>query len=532
MSKIATYLNEHVAGEVLADTLSLERAARDGSIVLQTPEVLVHAANTSDIRKIMRFCWQLAEKGHALPVIARGHGTSSTGNAVGRGIILDQTKYRNSVIELDAKQQLVHVAGGATLDVANAALSSYGLRLPSASPSGRSSGTVAGAIADRASGLDVHKTGGIGAVVQKLEVVLANGDVLQTGRIAKKEVNRRKGLQTREGDIYRQLDNLISDNQELLDQLDDATSEHSPYGALAKVKQRDGSFDLTPLFVGSQGAFGIISEAILKADFVSHSRALVIATFSSMNDAQSAAELAQKSKASVVELIDGRIFADALRQGKRYEWLTKEVLTGAVLLVTFDDFSERQRQRQLKRLVKKLEPSALGVHEVADGTEQDVVALHSAIELASHPISRPRMMMPQVFSGIWVPAVRLDGFLADVRALEMKMSINLPVRVDMQSNNVDFYPVFDAGAVSDRQRIMKLLKELALLVKKHEGSLVGRGGAGQLKGVVIDNVVDAEVLELQEKVRTIFDPRGILNPSAVAPASRTLVSRINDWCRN
>ena len=79
--------------------------------------------------------------------------------------------------------------------------------------------------------------------------MLANGDVLQTGRINKRELNKRKGVQGFIGDIYRGIDGIIEEYADVLGQLN--MNDMTGYNSIADVKRKDGSFDLTPLFVGS-----------------------------------------------------------------------------------------------------------------------------------------------------------------------------------------------------------------------------------------------------------------------------------------
>src|SRR5690606_33338002 len=103
MSKIAKYLNEHLAGEVVSSGQDVVNASVDGSQLLRQPEMIAYAASTNDIRKIARFCWQLAEKGHSLSVTVRGRGTDTTGAATGPGIIISPEKYMTQVVGIDPK---------------------------------------------------------------------------------------------------------------------------------------------------------------------------------------------------------------------------------------------------------------------------------------------------------------------------------------------------------------------------------------------------------------------------------------------
>ena len=77
--------------------------------------------------------------------------------------------------------------------------------------------------------------------MQSLQVVLANGDLIQTGRLTKRELNHKKGLSTFEGEIYRQLDGLINDNWDLIQSSRKNVSKNSAGYNLIDVKRKDGS---------------------------------------------------------------------------------------------------------------------------------------------------------------------------------------------------------------------------------------------------------------------------------------------------
>ena len=85
------------------------------------------------IRKIARFTWQLAEKGHTVGVTVRGFGGDTTGAAIGKGIVVDTSRQLNGIIEIAAKDKLIHLQPGASLSVVEEALKWQGLALPGAS---------------------------------------------------------------------------------------------------------------------------------------------------------------------------------------------------------------------------------------------------------------------------------------------------------------------------------------------------------------------------------------------------------------
>ena len=76
--------------------------------------------------------------------------------------------------------------------------------------------------------------------------------------------------------------------------MDPALPDTVGYSGISRVKQKDGSFDLTPLFIGSQGSLGVICEVIMKAQFIRPEYSVVAASYKKLSDAQSAVELADE----------------------------------------------------------------------------------------------------------------------------------------------------------------------------------------------------------------------------------------------
>jgi FAD/FMN-containing dehydrogenase len=98
MSKITQYLNEHILGEVTSAETVCQRFSHDGSVLSIKPEMVVSPRVTNDIRKVARFSWQLAEKGHTLPITVRGSGSDKTGAAIGKGIIINTIAHLDNII--------------------------------------------------------------------------------------------------------------------------------------------------------------------------------------------------------------------------------------------------------------------------------------------------------------------------------------------------------------------------------------------------------------------------------------------------
>src|SRR6185436_1478144 len=147
-------------------------------------------------------------------------------------------------------------------------------------------GTGGGAIANNAGGDKSVKYGTIGKYIKELRVVLANGEIIETKRLNKREFNKKLGLTNFEGEIYRSLDALLEENHDTVQLMERSLTKHSAGYNLADVKHKDGSVDLTPLFVGSQGTLGIITEAVLSTELHSPATTLVAAYFDDIRVAE------------------------------------------------------------------------------------------------------------------------------------------------------------------------------------------------------------------------------------------------------
>lgn len=527
MSKISQYLNEHILGEVTSADSARKYFSTDGSVLSITPEIIVHPRVTNDIRKVARFTWQLAEKGHVMPVTARGGGSNLTGAAIGKGIIINNLAHLNKIIyiSLKNKDQFVHVQPGANFGALNETLKSHNMTI-SAHPSSASYSTIGGAVANNSSG----KAGPIRDWITRLEVVLSNGDLIETTRISKRDLNKKKGLQTFEGEIYRKIDGIIEDNQHLItDKIDPSLRDNAGYPGITKVKQRDGSFDLTPLFIGSQGTLGIISEIVLKTDFFSDEESAIVATFSDPEVARDAADILAALKPSSVEVMDGELFRVAQKHGRKYLFQNNdtETIVNSVVFASFDDISDRARNHKIKSAIKKLSKLETNVFTSTDYPIDELYSIRNVSSVILQPDSKDESM-PSLIDGAQVPANRREDFIAAVKELAEKHHISLPLHINWLNNIIDTRPTMQLHRVGDKQKVFKLITDYAELVDKFDGDMIAKSGEGRLKSTATYKFMNESLLDLYSQIRIVFDPFGTMNPGVKQPAElKTLISHLN-----
>lgn len=508
MNKIAVYLNQHLLGEVTSAKSLRKLYATDGSILSIDPEIVAFPRVTNDIRKVARFTWQLAEKGHTLGVTVRGFGGDVTGAAIGKGIIVDTSKQLNSIIEVATKDKLVHVQPGAALSQVEEALRWQGLTVPGAFHRGMHRISVGGAIANDSMGVG----GNISDSIKRLEVVLANGDVIETGRMSRRDINKKLGLQTFEGEIYRKLEGLLEDNEELIKKIAaDTIRDNTGYKRIAEVKDKDGSFDLTPLFIGSQGTLGIISEAVLKADFLALNEIHAVVTTDSAQTARDLSERLVELQPAELTVIDGALLRRAAENGSQFPLLGSVEQLGAVVYIRFNDFKEHSQQKKLKKLRKMLAKTNMGVIDSTEREIEDFRAITVIGQILQLGGTDTSVSIPLI-DGASVPSNRCEEFETALKELGDKHHIELPTEFNVLTCTYTLYPILKLDSVGDKQKIFKLLTDYAALIDRTGGAFTADGAEGRVKAPAAWSILEDDHARLYEQVRQIFDPFGTLNP--------------------
>lgn len=494
MNKLAHYLNQHIVGEVITEPSVRARYATDDGPIEMLPEMVVYPRNTQDVRKLLRFVWQLAEKGHSLPVTARGAGANNVGAAVGDGVVVALAPHMNTVFEYDAKQRLVRLQPGASTDAVANALKLQGTAI---APMQDVVGTVGGWLAHSSRKRTRE-------IVDKLEVVLANGDVLQTGKISKRELNKLKGKQGFIADVYRDLDALLEDNADTIASL----SEHdsSGYTALTEVKKKDGSLDLTPLFLGSDGTLGIISEMILKTEFTSDTRSAVAGAFEDVNQVRDAIDDIAKVQPTSVEYYDAGLIAAAKDAGKKLSIVER----GETLLVAYIDvIGDRAQARKVKKLRKIMQKYGGKVTSTNDFESSELLDIKTIPYLSGTDNKGASSLA--ILDGAYVPLERFDEFANGVAELSTKLRVDLPLIGYPIDNEWSLRPLLNIKTVGGKQAVFKLIDSYATLVVKCGGHLAGAQAEGRIQTLATVKHQTGAERELYKKLKNIFDPHGILN---------------------
>ena len=509
MSKIGDYLNQRLVGEVLSNDNILEKYSVDGSILQITPKLVVFPRTINDVRKTVRFSWRMAERGQAVTVVARGSGSDPTGGSLTDGIVISMQSHMNHIMEIDTKSRLVRVQSGIKLMALREALATYGLKLPFDDGS-TSERTIGGLIGSNAVTDVSPSAGSVLDAIDSLEVVLSNGEVIQTGKLNKRELSSKKGLESMEGDLYRFVDSLIEDNPDAIDMVSAGRALNCTTYALDLVKDRSGNFDLTPLFVGSQCRLGIVTQVIFRlTDTVDDAAMLGVA----LTDDQDEADLINrlmKLEPSEFTFIDGRTLR-LMQDVTGYQpWhVITQDMPKALLFVTFDG---KHRNKHLRQAGKILDSVDITDAKVALSPEDCLMirTLRDATYIVNNYDSRYGTAI-HLMDNIAVAPEDTFTLVERLRNLLDKRHIKAGVWGNIGSGLVTVRPIVNLASLGHRQAIFGLLSEITKLTRELGGNIAGSGGTGMLLAPYARAAEQSEVTMLSDSLKHDFDPLNIFN---------------------
>ncbi len=504
MNKIAIYLNRHLTGNVFEKDSILEAYSSDRSMLKIKPRFVAIPESTSDIRKIVRFAAQLAEKKYILPISVRGSGLSKTGSDLTNGLVISTEKL-NHVRELDAHDRLVHVQAGITLGKLNAVLAPHGLIIPiKANPNETIGALIANAPKDNYS----KRYGGIINYVERAEFVLSSGDAIQTAKLNPKKLRQKIDQQDFEGEIYNKVESLYQKNQETIEAT--PLNNRIGYPALRYVKRNRGRiFDLLPVLYGSEGSLGVITEVILRAEVMPPRPHRLFLVANTLKSAQEFADTAQKLEPLSIEIYDTRIFKTVDDFGKKPDLLTRKFDQGYVVLVSFNDKPSKSR-RKVRQLMGTLPKSAYAVMEtIKNSLDFD----DFSTSLDTYINESQKAERPNLLNDFSVPADELQDFEKDLKELEKTSKRKLAIFGCYSTGIYSVRPEFDMSKIDERRAALTLMRDFNLIVEDHKGSIAGGLPEGRLKPIVIYPELNANQKKIIKEIKKIFDKNNILSPN-------------------
>ena len=510
MGKITKYLNELIVGNVFDTPEILEAYATDNSILKVKPKFVAFPESTDDIRKLMRFFNQIASKDIPVSVTPRGSGLDEGGADLSSGLIIS-TEKMNKLLEIDPRERLVRVQAGITLKELNTALSVSGLTIP---VGGHDDETIGGLIANAPIDKYAGKYGGIYNYVDRIEVVLSNGECLQTSRLKKYAVAKKAAEKSLEGDIYRKMSKLLKENEEQLRKMEGEKKGLAGYPNVTKLGHRE-TMDLKPLLFGSQGTLGIISEVILKATLIKRKPFRFVVTFREFEQALEFAKVVEEMRPREINIFDLKILNMAKETGKNLDGVIKKLEEGYTVFVSLDErmINSGKKIESLKTVAPRTAKFIFETPETRRTINEFENSLTSYLRATKNGERLP------ILTNFYLPAHTLKNFMDDIKILSQKLELELELYGSYMTSIYNLRPKFNLEEEGINRKIATFLKAGAYIIKRRDGLLTGGTPEGRLKAVVTNEELPPTEKEIYEKIKKIFDQNNILNPDVKLGAS-------------
>jgi len=417
------------------------------------PDVVVFPKTNEEVASIVRLCYAAR-----VPVIAFGVGTSLEGHvaALSGGVSLDLSQM-DRMLEINVEDLDCRVQAGVTREQVNAELKGTGLFFP-IDPGANA--TIGGMAATRASGTNAVRYGTMRENVLGLTVVTSDGRIIRTG---------------------------------------------------GRARKSSAGYDLTRLFVGSEGTLGIITEIQLRLYGVPEAMAAAVCQFTDLESATRTVITAMQCGIPVarIELLDDVQMRACIKYSK------------------LEGFAEKPT------LFFEFHGSESGVAEQA-GQMQSIAEEHggSAFEWATKPEERSRLwkarhaayyaamaLVPgtQGFAtDACVPISRLADCILETKADIEATGLVAPIVGHVGDGNFHLVVLFDPGDPGQRAKAEALTERVSMRAIAMGGTCTGEHGIGvhKLHALVVEH---GEAVDLMRTIKRALDPHGIMNPGKTVP---------------
>lgn len=439
-------------------------ASFEAMIQPRMPDAAVQPRDTADVAALARFA--TAER---IPLTARGAATGQAGGALpARGGIVVDMSALNRILDVDAADLQVVIQPGVVHANLNDHLAKWKLIFPPDPGSSRMC-TVGGMVSNNSRGMRAIKYGSTGDYVLGLEVVLADGRIITTGSLG------------------------------------------------SRALQSSSGFELTKLFVGSEGMLGIITRLRLKVIPKPPNRGMVMAQFARLAAAGESvgAVLGAGILPSAIEILD----ASAIKAVNLYRPALRLPDAEAILLYEVDGNAAAVAQ-DARRIAEVVRP--LAEHVDWSDEPKQVAALWEARSVVGAASGQIKPGCARVYAGedICVPLHRVPETLLAIQSLAQQHDLTVVTYGHIASGNIHPAPIINVADPEQVQNVRRFADEVHRLARRMGGTVTGEHGVG-LTRIPYMREEHGEALDVMWEIKRALDPYNLLNPGKMFPSELT-----------
>ena len=417
------------------------------------PDAVVYAENTEQVCQVMKLA-----NSRKIPVLPRGAGSGFTGGTlpVRGGIVLVLTRM-DRIIEIDSDNLIAVVEPGVVTADLQKEVEKLGLFYPP-DPASKEFSTLGGNVAECAGGPRCVKYGVTKDFVMGLEVVTAQGEVIRTGG------------QT--------LKNVVG-------------------------------YDLTKLFVGSEGTLGIVTQITLKLLPKPEAKKTMLVQFETIEGAAKAVSEIVRAKIipTTLEFMDAATI-DCIREISPIE-LPQNC---SALLIIEVDGDPQLIEKQSKKIFEVVVPlGVVGVNVAADYEESEKIW-----QVRRNVSPSMRKINPDKFNeDIVVPRSKVPDMIRALEALSQEYKVPIVNFGHAGDGNIHVNVMVDLQEPGMVEKVEEVMEKIFAAAVELKGSLSGEHGIGTSKASYLAMELDPTTIAYMQAVKRAFDPDNILNPGKI-----------------
>ncbi|HEY5730055.1 MAG TPA: FAD-linked oxidase C-terminal domain-containing protein [Anaerolineales bacterium] len=508
-------LKKHFTGDIRHDTTSIILYSTDASIYQIEPLGVAIPKTQDDLQAAV----ELAAK-YKVPILPRGAGSSLGGQAIGHALILDCSRWLDSIIEIDPDSRTAAVEPGVVLSTLNSASAQFGLTF-GPDPASAERATMGGVIGNNATGAHSILYGMSADHVISADIILGDGTretwdaqlntkllpVIQNIQENYAKAIRQNYPKTWRNSAGYRLNYLLPWSPSIPSQWDE-----NDYGLTSSVYRSSSAVNLASLLAGSEGTLAVMRRATVNLVPKPKHATLGVLAYRSIADACDDIPRLLELKPSAIELIP-RMILQLARSVPSYArqmgWIVGD--PAAVLAVEFSG----SQPSALKDAVRRLGD----VLTIAESTEEQARVWNIRKMGLGILDSRPQAARPAAFiEDCAIPVERLGEFVREVERIMSAHGTEGGIYAHVSAGCLHIRPVLDLQKGEGVRALRSIGEQVFALTMRLGGSMSSEHGDGIVAGEWIEKTYGNEVTDAMRMLKRAADPDNLLNPNKLFDA--------------
>lgn len=532
MPTFITQLQSVFKGDILADQTTLQQYSRDYSVFTVLPTLVVFPKDVDDIKQLVRLVTQAKHDHPELSLTVRAAGTDMSGGPLNTSIIVDTTRYLAGMVSIDVDQKQATVLPGTMYRDFETACAEHNLVMP-CFPASKDICAVGGMVANNGAGEKSLKYGQNADFVQRLKVVLYDGEEYEVRPLLPFE---RDVLFQQEGalaTLARTVWELINNHESLIREKKPITSKNASGYLIWDVwNPATGIFDLTKLFVGAQGTTGIITEITYRLVPIETQSALLVSFVRDINELPQLVDRLAPFHPEALEMYDDhtfsfavRFFPDFLKEKGVWQSLKfglsfipeffMALFGGIPHYIVLSEFSGNdlaQVEATARDAHKALKGLRTQTRMITRPTEREkyFTIRHESFKLLSDHAKDLRTA--PFIDDVAVNPEYLPQYLPQLTAILDSHQLLYTIAGHLGNGNLHIIPLMDFKKQATKETILAVSRAVYELALRYQGTITAEHNDGIIRTPYVEQMFGSDMVAIFEAIKKAHDPLDIFNP--------------------